>query len=401
MRIWVVNPFDDVPGEGAQQRYPTICSELARRGHEVTWWTSRWSHRRKQWRNLKSDSVDYEIVLVDVPEYKKNVSLARIRNHRQFARNLLDLGHRRILDDQEPDLVLFSWPPVEASESVLSWREACGCDVVIDLMDVWPDNFLFLAPNNPVARSVVKLLLKPWDDQANRICQTVDRASAQSHTFADFVRKRGGPESVHVCYLGGQDRFLAKDSLEKNSGELRLVYIGALGKVYDLETLIHGIAQLKMAGQTVYLDICGQGEKEADLLSQIEQLEVGELVRCHGYLQGADFYKQLSKGDVGVIPMFPDSQVAVPYKAGDYFSAGLPIINSLPGEMQELLEQNNCGISYSAGDVASFVEGVRVYLSDHDRLVDESGNARQLFTDRFDRSKTYCDWAEWLEGNVS
>ena len=47
LSIWVVNPFDDIPGEGLPPlRFWTLCRVLAGRGHDVTWWTADWSHRR-------------------------------------------------------------------------------------------------------------------------------------------------------------------------------------------------------------------------------------------------------------------------------------------------------------------------------------------------------------------
>ena len=48
LSIWIVNPFDDIPGEGLPPlRYWSLARVLAGRGHDVTWWTAAWSHRRK------------------------------------------------------------------------------------------------------------------------------------------------------------------------------------------------------------------------------------------------------------------------------------------------------------------------------------------------------------------
>jgi hypothetical protein len=47
MRIWIINPFDDLPCEGKAQRFWSLSETLADQGHEVIWWSSDWSHRRK------------------------------------------------------------------------------------------------------------------------------------------------------------------------------------------------------------------------------------------------------------------------------------------------------------------------------------------------------------------
>ena len=53
MRVWIFNPFDDVPGEGKPQRYWTLAEELAATGNQVVWWSSDWSHRRKARRRIR------------------------------------------------------------------------------------------------------------------------------------------------------------------------------------------------------------------------------------------------------------------------------------------------------------------------------------------------------------
>src|SRR5690606_25873676 len=81
--IWIFNPFDDVPGEGKPQRYWRVAEELARRGHEVVWWSSDFSHRRKDRRKAPDGAeIPFAIRLVATPPYQRNISLARIRNHR-------------------------------------------------------------------------------------------------------------------------------------------------------------------------------------------------------------------------------------------------------------------------------------------------------------------------------
>ncbi|GHC04784.1 glycosyltransferase family 4 protein [Cerasicoccus arenae] len=401
MRIWIVNPFDDIPGEGTPQRYRTLCAVLAQRGHEVIWWSSRWSHRRKQNRDQPTlGSESYSLRLIDAPAYSHNVSWARVRNHRQFARQLQVAGDEQIAAGYAPDLVLFSWPPMGTATAAFHWRERCGCRVTIDLMDAWPDNFLMLVPKLPGVRRLLRGLLQPWFRRATEVCQLVDAASAQSQAFADFVRQYGGPDGVHVCYLGAStqgthyvDRPLG--------GDLRILYLGAMGSAYDLETLLYAISQLRSENWSVRLDIAGEGERQALLKVLCDELQLNECVTFHGYLQGQPLNDLLAASDVGVIPMLPDSLVAVPYKAGDYLGAGLPVINSLPGELKSLLESAKCGRFYQVGDAKSLANTLRPYAIDRQLARRERPAAKKLFAEHFDRAKTYPRWADWLERQVS
>ena len=117
--VWIGNPFDNLPEEGARaQRYASLAAELAGRGHDVVWWTASFSHSRKDVRRAVDGTplpAAYDrpdgsrLRLVPTPPYRSNVGLARIRSHRAFAANWRaaaeaavasgeTIGRRRYLD---------------------------------------------------------------------------------------------------------------------------------------------------------------------------------------------------------------------------------------------------------------------------------------------------------------
>ncbi len=396
MRIWIVNPYDDIPGEGARQRYWTLSEQLAARGHDVTWWSSVWSHRRKTRREIDPDQTRaFDLQLMEASPYHRNVGLERIRNHREFARSLRQAGDAR-LSTAPPELVVVSWPPIESYAVAASWRERCCCRVALDVMDAWPDNFLMLAPALPGAKAALKIALGAWAKSAREACQGADGVSAQSTAFAQWAQDRGAGR-VYVCYLGANS--LRDDGVdaENRDESLRLLYLGAMGRAYDLETLVRAVAMLRKKGANVRLDLAGEGAKEAALKQLAHELGVADAITFHGYVQGDAIQNLLVSADLGVIPMFPESLVAVPYKAGEYLAAGLPIINSLPGELERLLAERSCGAFYQAGDVNSLAGAISRYIQQEDQLSAERQRARGLFAERFDRTKTYESWADWIE----
>ncbi|WP_309396721.1 glycosyltransferase family 4 protein [Cerasicoccus maritimus] len=401
MRIWLLNPFDDIPGEGRPQRYWSLARVLSERGHEVVWWSSDWSHRRKARRRVDESALQdagaFQLRLIEAPPYARNVGLARLRNHRAYAQHL-NVEGGNMLESTPPDLVLCSWPPMGTAKVASEWRVRCGCKVVMDIMDAWPDNFLMLAPAFPGASAMMRLVLRPWFRQAHKAVQSVDALSAQSDTFQVWAVNKGSHQPSHVCYLGAWPLPPEGGVLsEPVGGVVRLLYLGAMGRVYDLETVIRAVALLLKEGAAVSLDLAGQGEQEANLHRLVEELDLSEQIRFHGYLEGEALQDLLGSVDIGVIPMRPESQVAVPYKAGEYLAAGLAIVNSLPGEMAQLMSDFDCGTEYVCGDIESMAGAIRLYLENSELLKRARINAGRLFKERFDRSNTYVSWAEWLE----
>jgi glycosyltransferase involved in cell wall biosynthesis len=89
--------------------------------------------------------------------------------------------------------------------------------------------------------------------------------------------------------------------------------------------------------------------------------------------------------------------VAMPYKAGDYAAAGLVLVNSLPGELQDMIDRYDAGVGYAAGDAASLAQAITGLASDRRRLFAMRQAARRLAERELDREQTYAAFADWIE----
>lgn len=454
MSIWLFNPFDDLPWEGKPQRYATLARCLAAQGHSVVYWSSDFSHRLKTRRvppeQVASSNLPYTIELIPTPPYHKNISLQRIRNHRCYGKRLVKIAKQKVADGelQKPDLILASMPPLEGPIAALKLKKQFGCKVVMDVMDAWPATLLQATPK--YFQCLSKIALIPYAMMLSRACREADAISAQSKQFADFAIRNGATDKpIHVCLLGAErnegtgdkgletrveglgavtsnvslgpatadeglgagehrarsqgqgageatppslaahDRPPASD--HRSPGKLRLLYLGAMGRSYDLETLLDAVEKLNADSLTVELVLVGDGEKRTSL----ENRKVPG-VTFTGYLHGAALDAEMRQADIGIVPFFPQSGVAVPYKAGDYLSYGLPLLSTLPGELAELIAHYKCGQTYAAGDPETLLQAMTPYLKNSTKLETEKANAQRCFEENLNREKTYPLFCNWL-----
>ncbi len=168
------------------------------------------------------------------------------------------------------------------------------------------------------------------------------------------------------------------------SQPLRLLYLGAMGKSYDLETVIDAVKETDDAE----LDLAGTGPKEAALRARAADCP---RIRFHGYLDAAALQDLFARAHAGVIPMFSDSCVGVPNKLADYAAAGLRVVNSLPGETADLISRFAAGTFYTAGDVASFKSA----LADLRRPAPDFAPA--AFRDAFDARRLYAAYVDFIQ----
>lgn len=422
LTIWIINPFDDIPGEGLPPiRFWSLSRTLAARGHDATWWTANWSHRRKAVRTPPAgvkETEGFGLQLVPVRPYTRNVSLARIASHRDFGRNLERQANELVASGTlaRPDVILASLPPLDSPEAAIRLARRHGARFIVDIMDLWPETFERLLPGPEwVRRMASPLLLGRMRARRRAIVAAADGVSAATHTYLDTMLGDTRPDLPrHVCYLGadmpqslaysqGISQELAQGDNHTNAAAtdserpLECVYAGTLEIGQDLLTLIDAARILARDETAVRLHVAGTGTLEATLRQAATTVSGACQLRVHGLLGRPEYQRLLARCDAGLVLVKPESCVAIPYKACDYAAAGLALVNSLPGELQRLVDDHHAGVAYTAGDPASLASAIRRLASDRPALTAMRNGATRLAVAAFDRGHTYPRFADWIE----
>jgi glycosyltransferase involved in cell wall biosynthesis len=418
LTVWLVNPFDDIPGEGLPPlRYWTLARILASRGHDVTWWSGTWSHRRKALRlappGIREDE-GFSLRLVATPPYAKNVSLARLRSHREFGKTFERLANESVASGQmgRPDIIVASLPPLEGPEAALRLARRMDATLVVDLMDVWPETFERLVPGPAfIRRPLARLFFGGMVRRRRELLAAADGVAAATHAYAAAVLD-GAAATLprHVCYVGAYLQEFPPpprtiDAVPPIGGTtpavtfapLECVYAGSLGTGQDLEALVAAARGLSVAGTRAVLHVAGTGPLEPMLRAAAAAQRGSCELRVHGLLARADYVRLLAACDAGLVLVKPESLVAVPYKACDYAAAGLALVSPLPGELARLIEDHAAGVSYTAGDGGSLARAITGLAADRRALLAMRAGSRHLAAAAFDRERTYPAFVDWLE----
>lgn len=364
MLVWVQNPFDSLPSEGARKmRFWLLCEAFVRAGHRAVLWTSDFSHATKTARRFTNpvSAVAFAVRLIPTRPYRRNVSWARVWSHVAYARAWERLA--TAADVEKPDVIVSSVPTLSAAETALALGRRLGAKVVLDVMDAWPETFERLASAG--LRGLAHLAVAPLRRKARRLYRAADVVTGVSARY----RALTGRDDYFLAYHGIDCTVAVPSSPPRAAGRIRLVYAGNLGRTYDLATVVAAVR----AHPEMELDVAGFGAFACDC----------PRVRVQGLLSESDLQRLLAAADVGIIPMSAESWVGVPYKFCDYARAGLPIVSSLGGETADLLSRYACGACYRAGDVASFSAAVRQAVSCG------RGASRRMCDELFDATRIY------------
>ncbi len=406
MLVWIVNPFDPLPGDPEQEgRYATLARLLLQRGHTVTWWTSSFSHRFKRpvdQATIKAacDGLGLEVRFIPAPPYYRNVGLARVRNHAWLARRFAAAA---IKSGARPAVTVVSSPPPGLAEVAVAVSRRLGARTLIDVQDAWPDVFASLAPRQ--LRPLLSPLIWALRGSVRRGALGCDALVGVADAYVDhYLREVRGTKLTATIPLGVDlaafDQAAAAGrcpEYTRPAGQVWLAYTGSLNRNYDFLTILHAAAALRdRLGDKVRFFLTGRGElaEQAERLVRDQRLNN---VTLTGFLPFNTWAYLLSQCEVGFNASFPAAMIYLPNKVFYYLAAGCAVLNTIPGQCSRMIREAGCGLDYTAGDAASCAAVVERLVRDEAGRAAMRQAARRLAETRYDRAILFPQYVELIE----
>lgn len=412
MNVWLATIGEPVPFNAGRRdrlhRTGFLARFLADRGHRVLWWTSAFDHFRKTHIANRDETVELaglRIKLLHGTGYRKNISLARLRDHAGIARKFAVQAEREAL----PDLIVAALPTIGLAAASADFGVRHGVPVALDMRDMWPDILLDTAP--APLRPMARALLQPMFHQARRACARASAITGITEEFVDWGVRRAGrkrtaldcafplaysaepPEPEEVRVAGA---FWDANGIRHGSG-FTVCYFGGLGRQLDLMHAIHAARALESQGAPVRFALCGDGER----LEEYRQAAAGlSNVVLPGWVDRAAIYTLMRRSAAGLdpLPSRYDFLATVNNKAVEYMSAGLPVISSpRSGVLFDLLERRDCGLSYDAADAHGLAALLAGLAQQPERMAAMRRASHDLFRERFMAETVCASMAEHFE----
>jgi len=413
VKIWLITIGEPLPTDSSNVRlYRTgiLAELLAKKGHDVIWWTSSFDHVHKKFRKYSNELIEIEqglsIYFIRGIGYKKNISLFRIIDH-WLLKYYFEKEIKRMT---VPDLILCSYPTIELAESAVRYGRRNNFPVLVDVRDLWPDIFLQALPR--LIKKVGKTLIRGWFRSAKYIFSNCTAVLGVSENYMKWGLQYGkrlktmrdrvfplaypAPSDNNSCKNNYDNEEILK-SVGINPDKIIFLFVGTFGQTYDLSIVIKGIRQLDESElSNLQFVFCGNGECSLEwrrLANNIPQIVFT------GWVDGNVLSSILSSSDIGIAAYKAGAPQGIPNKIIEYMSVGLPIISSLRGESDELIMNNNLGITYDATDSVDFVKCVRVLL-DEEKRKQMSINAKSVFDQDYRADRVYGEFVSYLESFV-
>lgn len=404
MKIWLIQIGEPIPVNQSvrKQRLTMLSEELARRGHKVVRFGSRFDHVTKTMLSVSEKKYldgNLSIKLMKGTGYKKNISFMRIIDHWIVKYKILKVLKK---NKSYPELILVCTPIHTLASDIVKYARIIKVPVVLDIRDQWPDNFFEQLPN--FISPFFPLLF--WRD-IRSISNACKNATALTSMMEELLEwglrygKRKKSKLDQVFYLGS-DRSekaietetipLIENVLKKIHGKFVFAFAGTFSNFYDPTIIVKAFRRIACRKDTALI-IVGDGNKKDSVGQEIADVENAYML---GWLTSFQIERVLGRAHVGILPAM-ERRPSFPNKAFMYLSAHMPIISSAVGELECWLEREQLGLQFEIGDINS-LENSMLKLLENRNLYDEMRvNVVANFNKHFNASCVYTKFAAHLE----
>lgn len=407
MRVWILTVGEPLPtdeGNPRLLRSGILASLLQKYGCHVVWWTSSFDHQAKQFRVQGSitdvASLGYEIKQLKGCGYVHNISIRRILDHMLVASEF----SRQALGEPAPDVIVASYPTIELCDAAIAFGKKRRIPVIIDIRDLWPDIFINIVPF--CLQKIFRFLLYPFMHASRRVCENATAIIGITDAFVDWGVRRAHrircdmDQAFPLAYdsrpiddaslLNARSQW---DALGITTNQSNVCFFGTLGDQFDIPTLI-AVAKL-IKDTSLKIVVCGTGERIEEYRKMSVDLPQITFV---GWVDAPAIRTLMERSIAGLAPYYNEMSftLSVPNKIIEYLSGGLPIVSTLQGEVEKILNINECGITVPEKDARALADALRSLLTDTDIRTKMAARARDLFESRFVAEFVYGRLADYL-----
>jgi len=237
------------------------------------------------------------------------------------------------------------------------------------------------------------LLTRYWIPKPLRkfVARTVDRLekwSARSfsgiitvngHMAELFRRKNREGEILHNYPLKRQFEFPRPANIKPPV----ILYLGGITRERGLEVILRAMPLVREKYPEAVCELVGPVDT-GDLGSEFSDLTPW-LNRGNVRLRGKVPYEQvpgiLARSSIALVPLLPtlNYQKAIPVKLLEYMAAGLPVVGSRFGYIEEIINKNQCGMLTESGDPNSLSSAICALLEDPKKALSYGQNGWDAF----------------------
>lgn len=308
--------------------------------------------------------------------------LQLILNYFSFVCNSKTVIQKMVAaEEAKYDIVLgYQLSPITSMYAALEYKKLTGVPVVYYTLDLWPVSAQSQIHNtkNPLYRLVARM--------SRHLYAGADKILVTSRPFIDYLHEVNNIPFDRMAYLPQHagEEMLDMDLNAEENGIADFMFAGNIGAGQRIDVII-AAARILGPRPDYKIHIVGDGSKRMELEAEVVADGLQDNVVFYGNQKRTDMPSFYKKADALLITLRGNNEVGntMPGKMQMYMTAGKPVLGSINGAANEVINESRCGSCVKAGDA----EGLAVIMKDfieHPESYNDCGkNARAYFKNHF------------------
>ncbi len=361
-----------------------ICEELVSRGHEVTVVTGLpnypMGHIYDGYRH--GEKRDEIVNGVQVHRCytigRRSGALWRFVNYYSFAISST-LYVSRLKDDFDV-VFCYQLSPVMMASAAVKYKKKHNKKLILYCLDLWPESLTVGGVRQG------SLLYKVFERVSGKIYKQVDKILVTSRSFADYFSHKFGVVDTTYLPQYADMQFEALSCNKESNDTVDIMFAGNVGAAQSIDTIIRAAALTKNV-ETLKWHIVGDGSELEASRKLASELNADNIV-FHGRKPKEEMPAYYAMADAMLVTMKDDPVISMtlPGKVQSYMAAGKPVIGSIGGAAQALINEAECGLCGEPENPEQLAENVMKFISDSDKSR-YSNNAIKYYEEYFSKDE--------------
>ncbi len=387
-------------------RINDLCSELFKRGHEVTVLTGKPNYPDgtvyPEFVETPFNYSEYEgveVVRVPMVPRGQGSSLKLVLNYFSFALSASLWGWLKLRKTDFDVIFVFEPSPITVGLPAVWLRKTRKIPVIFWVLDLWPETLEAVG----VIKS--KFLLRLVGKLVSFIYRRCDLVLGQSKAFLDGIALYcDRTEKIEYFPNWAEDIFSTNtvqrvEDIAKYDGAFKVLFAGNIGEAQDFPSILAAAAALKNSNANIKFFIVGDGRKMPWVNRQIQEKGLWNYVFLMGRYPLGMMPSFYASADALLVSLKKSSvfSMTIPGKVQTYMMAEKPILAMLDGEGALAINEANAGYTCCAEDHEVLAKNILTMSElSKDELQKLGVNAKSYAQREFDRGRLISQLEQWF-----
>lgn len=310
---------------------------------EVTWIRTNFSHYLKRIDpvgNLEFEK--FKVLEIQGYPYKINISTSRLLHNIFFSFNLIKI----LYINRDVDRIISPIPSIEATFITSLMARLYGIKHEIIVYDKWPDIFIEYSSGGFLKKLLGRFLYHAYKPFLINSLKKSSMIHCVSNEYSKWLENYTN-KNTNVLYIGCND--VSEFDVDLNP-LVHVVYVGSWGASSNIDIIIKA-AEILEGNLNYKFTIAGRVNEEK-LVKETSN------VRVLGWLSESEKIEIMKTADIGLMVYKKNALQSLPNKVFEYIEYGCFVINTLPGEAEVLLRENNFGFTIDSDSAENLVDAI-------------------------------------------